>query len=33
MKSLVLEGGIKDWAKAGGEFVELMDGFEEGVWR
>ncbi|MCJ1248229.1 hypothetical protein MMC30_005446 [Trapelia coarctata] len=33
MKSCVLRGGIKEWAKAGGKFVEWMDGFEEEVWR
>lgn len=33
MKSVILRGGIKGWAAAGGEYVEWMDGYEEGVWR
>ncbi|KAK2795795.1 hypothetical protein FQN52_003645 [Onygenales sp. PD_12] len=33
MQSLVLEGGIKGWVKAGEEYVEKMDGYEEAVWK
>ncbi|KAK8104844.1 arsenate reductase (Arc2) [Apiospora kogelbergensis] len=33
MKSVILRGGVKGWAAAGGEYVEWMDGYEEGVWR
>lgn len=31
MQSIILTGGIKGWAAAGGEFVEWMDGYVEGV--
>jgi arsenical-resistance protein 2 len=33
MKSLTLEGGIKGWATAGKEYVELMDDYHEEVWK
>lgn len=33
LRSLVLEGGIKGWVGAGPEYTELMDGYEEGVWK
>jgi hypothetical protein len=33
LKSLVLEGGIKGWAAAGEEYTQLMDGYDETVWR
>jgi arsenical-resistance protein 2 len=33
MESFILEGGIKGWAKAGEEYVKLMDGYEEAAWR
>jgi hypothetical protein len=32
MESFILEGGIKGWANGGKEFVDLMDGYEEGAW-
>lgn len=32
MQSLILEGGIKGWAKAGPEFVARMDEYDEAVW-
>lgn len=32
MKSLVLEEGIKGWATAGEEFVQLMDGYDAYLW-
>lgn len=33
LKSLVLEGGIKGWVSAGPEYVELVDGYDENVWK
>ncbi|KAI1942665.1 hypothetical protein LOZ66_001071 [Ophidiomyces ophidiicola] len=33
MTSLVLEGGIKGWLKAGEEYVKCMDGYDEVVWK
>jgi arsenical-resistance protein 2 len=33
MQSLILLEGIKGWATAGGEFVGLMDEYDEGAWR
>ena len=33
MASVILEGGIKGWATAGGEFVKWMDGYDEAVWK
>lgn len=30
---MVLEGGIKGWVKAGPQFIQFMDGFEEEYWR
>lgn len=32
MESLVLEGGIKGWVGAGGEYVAFVDEYVEGVW-
>ncbi|KAI3339534.1 Rhodanese-like domain-containing protein [Ustulina deusta] len=32
MKSVILTGGIKGWAKAGKDFVELMDGYVPEYW-
>lgn len=32
IQSIILTGGIKGWATAGGEFVEYMDGYDESVW-
>lgn len=32
MQSMILEGGIKGWAKAGGDFVAHMDEYVEAVW-
>ncbi|GAB1315227.1 Arsenical-resistance protein 2 [Madurella fahalii] len=32
MQSLALAGGIKGWAKAGGEYVEWMDEYNAAVW-
>jgi arsenical-resistance protein 2 len=32
MKSFMLIGGIKGWAKAGAEYTELMDEYQKGVW-
>ncbi|CZR58467.1 probable arsenate reductase (Arc2) [Phialocephala subalpina] len=33
MESLVLEGGVRCWATAGEEYVELMDGYDAAVWK
>lgn len=33
MKSLTLAEGIKGWSGAGKEYTDLMDGYEERVWR
>jgi len=33
MESLILEGGIKGWVKAGPEYVEQMDGYDAEVWK
>ena len=33
MESLVLLGGIKGWAAAGGEYLRCMDEYDEKVWR
>ncbi|KAL2813305.1 Rhodanese-like domain-containing protein [Aspergillus granulosus] len=33
VKSWKLEGGIKGWVAAGDEYTELMDGFDETVWK
>lgn len=32
MKSLVLLGGIKGWANAGGEYIQWVDECDEAVW-
>ena len=32
IQSLALAGGIKGWAKAGGEYVEWMDEYDATVW-
>jgi len=32
MQSMILEGGIKGWAKAGSDFVAHMDEYVEAVW-
>ena len=32
MKSLTLVDGIKGWSKAGEEYVQLMDEYQENVW-
>ncbi|KAF2687101.1 arsenate reductase [Lentithecium fluviatile CBS 122367] len=32
MKSLVLTGGVKGWAGAGEEYIELMDGYDKDAW-
>ncbi|KAF2218581.1 Rhodanese-like domain-containing protein [Elsinoe ampelina] len=32
VQSVVLEGGVKGWVRAGREYIELMDGFEGGKW-
>ncbi|PGH14079.1 hypothetical protein AJ80_06083 [Polytolypa hystricis UAMH7299] len=32
MQSLVLEGGIKGWAKAGEEYVAKIEGYDPSVW-
>jgi len=32
MKSIFLHEGIKGWASAGGEYVEMMDGFDDQAW-
>jgi arsenical-resistance protein 2 len=32
MKSLVLLEGITGWASAGTEYVDMIDGYEKGVW-
>lgn len=33
MQVMVLEGGIKGWAKAGPQYVQLMDGYNEAHWQ
>ena len=33
MESYILEGGIKGWATAGEEYVEMMDEYEVSVWK
>lgn len=33
LESLALEGGIKGWVKAGDEYVQMMDGYDEAVWK
>lgn len=32
MQSLVLEGGIKGWVVAGGEFLQYVQGYDESKW-
>lgn len=32
IKSMILEGGIKGWVKAGEEYIELMDEYDASVW-
>lgn len=32
MQSLVLMGGIKGWAKAGGEYAQWMDEYDDEFW-
>lgn len=32
MQSVILAGGIKGWATAGGDFVKFMDGYVPGHW-
>lgn len=32
MESLILVGGIKGWATAGGDFLEWMDGYDTATW-
>jgi arsenical-resistance protein 2 len=31
-QSMILTGGIKGWAKAGKEYVDLMDEYDASVW-
>lgn len=33
MESLVLLGGIDEWAHAGDEYVQWMDEYDGSVWR
>lgn len=33
MQSLVLLDGIKGWSTAGEEYVQLMDEYQEKVWK
>jgi arsenical-resistance protein 2 len=33
MRSCVLVEGIMGWAGAGGEYVEMMDGYVEDTWK
>ena len=33
MESCVLEGGIKGWAAAGEEYVEMIDGYVSTAWQ
>lgn len=33
IRSFVLCGGIKGWAKAGVEYTKLMDEYQEDAWR
>ncbi|WEW59258.1 hypothetical protein PRK78_004727 [Emydomyces testavorans] len=33
MQSLVLEGGIKGWVRAGEEYIKYIDGYDEAVWK
>lgn len=32
MQSCILEGGIKGWVKAGGEYVDLMEEYDASKW-
>ena len=32
MQVMVLEGGVKGWVKAGPQYIQLMDGFQEEHW-
>lgn len=32
MESLVLQGGIKGWVAAGGEFLDWVDEYEASAW-
>lgn len=32
MQSLILDGGVKGWVKAGGEYVEWMEEFDASKW-
>ncbi|KAJ5085554.1 hypothetical protein N7532_010325 [Penicillium argentinense] len=33
LQSVILEGGIKGWVKAGSEYTALIDGFDASVWK
>ena len=33
MRSFALEAGIDGWVHAGKEYVQLVDGYQEAVWR
>ena len=33
MQVMVLEGGVKGWVKAGPQFTQYMDGFDEAYWQ
>ena len=33
MKSFALEAGINGWVHAGEDYVKLMDGYQEAVWK
>lgn len=33
MGSFALEAGIEGWSRAGGDYVKLMDDYDEAVWR
>ena len=33
MKSVILLDGIKGWSRAGEEYVQLMDEYQEEVWQ
>ena len=32
IESVILEGGVKGWATAGKQYVELMDAYDAAAW-
>lgn len=33
MESVILKGGVRGWACAGEEYVNLMDGYDAAIWK